>query len=188
MKTALYTFGVLALFSAGYVFFRCGMQWHHIFAQTEEEPTLSIVDKYEQTKYFIDVRDRQAISPLVQQAQNYAGYINPPQIPKHQQNPELKSPERDVSVVRLPNITPKFRLLATCYNRTRPEESLALVSEPGRDARWVEKGELLGNFVVESVERGSIVYRQGEKFDEMKVETKDSIQIAQMQQPALELK
>jgi len=188
MKTALYTFGVLALTSAGYVFFLCGTQWHYNFTRTEEKPTLSIVEKYEQAKHAMGHRDRQAISPLVQQAQNYAGYLNPPQIPKPRQNPALTTnPESNTPALRLPNITPKFRLLATCYNRTRPEESLALVSEPGRDSRWIEKGELLGHFVIESVERGSIVYRQGDRFHEMKVEMKDSIQIAQAQNAILEL-
>jgi hypothetical protein len=89
--------------------------------------------------------------------------------------------------VRLPEITPKFKLLATCYNRTKPEESLALVSEPGRDPRWIEKGEPLGHFIIESIDPGLIVYRQGDKFHEMKVETKKSFQLAQAPNPIFEL-
>ena len=180
MKTALYTFGILVLISANYVFFLCGLPWYHNFIEIEERPTLSIVEKYEQAKLIMDKRGQETISPLVKQAQNYAVYMNPPKSQEPRQiTPSRTGPERNIPAVRFPNITPKFKLLAICYNHTRPEESLALVTEPGREARWIEKGEFLGRFVVESIDRGAIVYRQGDRFHEMKVETKDSIQIAQ---------
>ena len=49
---------------------------------------------------------------------------------------------------------------------------MALVSEPGSGTRWVKQGERLGHFVLEKVERGTIVYRQGDRLREMAVDTK----------------
>ncbi len=188
MKTALYTFSVLVLISAGIVFVRCGMLWLQNIPEIEQDPELPIEERFQKAVSSRENNKQQALSPLVQQAQNFAVYINPPPPSKPKQIPAVRTgSERNSSAVNLPNITAKFRLLATCYNRSRPEESVALVSEPGRGSHWVEKGELLGHFVVESVERGVIVYKHGDKLHEMKVETKDSIQIAQAQQQILEI-
>jgi len=195
MRTALYIFSALVLISAGYVFFLCGMMWLQNIAETEQNPEPPIVEKFQKVVNGREDNNQQAVSPLVQQAQNFAAYLNPPltsEPPKPSRSVRTTSPragseQKKSLIVNLPNITPKFRLLATCYNHSRPEESVALVSEPGRDPHWVEKGELLGHFVVESVEQGMIVYRLGDKLNEMKVETKESIQIAQVQQSIQEI-
>ncbi len=188
MKTALYTFSAFVLIAAGVVFERCGTLWLQNIQEIEQNPGLSIKERFQKAVSSRENNSQQAVSPFVQQAQDFAVYINPPRPPEPKQTMTVRtSSERKNSSLNLPNITPKFRLLATCYNRSRPEESVALVSEPGRDSRWVEKGELLGHFVVESVEQGMIVYRHGDRLHEMKVETKDSIQIAQLQQQIPEI-
>lgn len=48
---------------------------------------------------------------------------------------------------------------------------MALVSEPGSGYRWVKQGQRLGHFVVESIERGLIMYRNGDQLLEVAVNT-----------------
>ncbi|MBN2181623.1 MAG: hypothetical protein JW715_06895 [Sedimentisphaerales bacterium] len=174
MKAVLYIISVLALITAGYVLYLCGVQWYREEPLSDWDGKPSIVEKFQRAGADKDNIDRQADFPLVREAQSFAGYMNPPQLLKILQKPpsETKSAE-NIPAARAIEITPKFRLLATCYNRTRPSESVALISEPGREPRWVEKGEPLGHFVVEGIERGSVVYRRGDKFGEMKVKIGD---------------
>ena len=44
---------------------------------------------------------------------------------------------------------------------------MALVSEPGSGTGWVKKGARLGHFVVDKVERGTLVYRDGDRLCEV---------------------
>ena len=48
---------------------------------------------------------------------------------------------------------------------------MALVSELGSGYRWVKHGQRLGHFVVESIERGLIMYRNGDQLLEVAVST-----------------
>ena len=65
---------------------------------------------------------------------------------------------------------------------------MALVSEPGSGTHWVKQGARLGHFVLEKVERGTIVYRQGDRLREMAVDTKVPVDtvLAGETKPALE--
>lgn len=62
---------------------------------------------------------------------------------------------------------------------------MALVSEPGSGARWVKQGAHLGHFVVESVKRGMILYRDDDRLLEMAVDTKVPICTRQVKQTML---
>jgi hypothetical protein len=74
----------------------------------------------------------------------------------------ISSLKQTIPAARPAEPKPKFTLVATSYYRSRPEQSMALVSEPGSGSRWVKQGTHLGHFVVEKVERGMVVYRDGD--------------------------
>lgn len=92
MKTALYTFSALVLISAGVVFTHCGMLWSRNITEIEQNPELSIVEKFQKTVNNRENNNRQAVSPLVQQAQNFAVYINPPPPPKPSRSMQIPAP------------------------------------------------------------------------------------------------
>ena len=165
----LYTLGVIALISAGSIFALCGNLWWQQICEIsgkEQETNPSIIEDFQQARNN-RIRDRDdSISPLVKQAADFALCLNPLSTPE----PKEEIPESIARVLKKeslennhennpPEITAKFKLLATSYYRSKPDESVALISEPGREDRWVKKGEPLGQFVVERVEHGLIVYR-----------------------------
>ena len=78
-----------------------------------------------------------------------------------------------------PVVSAKFRLLSTSCNLTNPEKSLALVSEPGKGDHWLEKGEQVGNFILEKVETGIIFYKDGTRVFTMNVSAQEASQMSQ---------
>jgi len=119
------------------------------------------------------------MSPLVRQAKVYAAHLNPPQSHKN----EAAVPAQ--SAVPTPKVrtaatsqkfvfhTPKFTLHGTCYYPSRPEESIALLWQPGGGGgrfSWVRRGARLGHFVVEEIKRNTIIYGGGEQKHVMKVQ------------------
>jgi hypothetical protein len=108
------------------------------------------IEKFQMLESSRQRKNQTIVSPLVKQAASYASYLNPPKpkTPITNSSPKVNT----ASVHHIQNTTPKFRLLATIFYRSSPEESLALVSEPGKGDHWVGKGERLGHFVVERIE------------------------------------
>jgi len=62
-----------------------------------------------------------------------------------------------------------------------------LIDEPGKGEHWAKAGDNIGNFVLERIEPGIIIYRYGNSFDqealdrqvsEMAVEMKPPVRIA----------
>jgi len=121
--------------------------------------------------------------PLVQEATKFALYLSPPNPPQ-----PLKAPRPAVNkrpVVRPPKPTARFRLLATSYNRSHPDRSFALVSEPGKGAYWIKKHERLGHFVIEGIKKGTLVYRDGTQLREMTIAPKEAIKFAKLRSESL---
>ncbi len=175
MIKLLYIISLLALISAGVLFAHCGMLWLQGVPQDKNNPEISILEKFQTLRSFSKKNNQVVIPLLVKQATTYALYLNPPEPPAPQ-----KIPQPQKTVHRTLVTTPKFRLLSTSYYRSNPEKSLALVSEPGKGDHWIKKGERLGQFVVESVEKGAIIYRDGNQLREMKITIKETVQLAQL--------
>jgi hypothetical protein len=57
---------------------------------------------------------------------------------------------------------PKFELHGISYHRARPENSMALVWEPGNGHRWVKLGAELGHLVLKEINGDSIVCQAGD--------------------------
>ena len=173
MVRALQTFSVLALISAGVVFVLCGAQLSQRAPEIEGDLSLPILEKFRQSGDLGDKSSQETLSPLVKQAEAFALYLNPPQPPKPKKAPAPKRSLKETTLaVRPGELKPKFTLVATSYYRSRPEESMALVSEPGKEPCWVKEGMRLGHFVVEKVQRGMIVYRDGDRLVEMAIDRK----------------
>ncbi len=182
MVRALQTLTVLALISAGAVFVLCAVQWLQGASASEEiERNLGpgVVERFRQVSPAKAGNGQQTHSALVRQAEAFALYLNPPPPLKDEENPAPKRiSKQTVPAAIAAKVTPKFTLIGTSYYRSRPEESMALVSEPGSGTHWVKQGARLGHFVLEKVERGMIVYRQGDRLREMAVDTKVPVDIA----------
>lgn len=178
MIKLLYAVSLLVLIHAGALFVLCGTRWLQGFAPRQNKPEMSIAERYKTLADRSERSSRDVISPLVEQATAYALYLRPPKPPA----PVVASrPTVNTQpVYRRPNTTPKFRLLATTYYRSSPEKSLALISEPGKGGHWTKKGEHVGPFVVERVEKGAVFYRDGNELREMKVAMNATAQLRQI--------
>jgi hypothetical protein len=155
------------------------------FSSQDENP--SIVEVFKSLGN-VNKADQDRVSPLVSQAGDFALIIDPPKPPAP---PEkiVESPKITPQPVALsPRPSARFRVLSTSYNRDRPEDSVALVSEPGRGEHWVKKGDFIGNFVLERIEPGVIIYRYGGQVSEMAVEMKPPVRIAKEHIPQVERK
>ncbi len=105
-----------------------------------------------------------ASSPLVVQAEAFAGYLNPPgptaskeSLPSkvHLGSPGLAT---SVPAVRPPSPSVHFRVIAVSCCPDRPARSMALLcasGSPESEARWVKEGAGIGHFVVRETERAS---------------------------------
>jgi len=177
-----------ALISAGAVFVLCAVQWLQGTSGSEQiERNLGppVLERFRHAGGG-EKSGHETHSALVRQAETFALYLNPPPPPKDEEAPAPKRISKQTIPAAIEaKVTPKFRLVGTSYYRSRPEESMALVSEPGSGTHWVKQGARLGHFVLEKVERGTIVYRQGDRLREMAVDTKVPVQTGQARQTAL---
>ena len=108
---------------------------------------------------------------LLKQAKLFSSFLNPPTpkprpVRKTQGVTPRKSPAIGRSSgagppARPTTVIPTFVLLATSCYPADPAKSLALINEPGRGKRWIRPGTRLGHVIVEAVDTGSIVYRDG---------------------------
>jgi len=108
------------------------------------------------------------VSPLIKQAESFASYLSPPA----RQKPAKSVPSEKPSRVPRPSraVSPKFRLIGTSYYALRPDMSLALVDEPGKGFRWVSQSSEVGHLVIEKIEDGVILVRDGQRTFEMLAE------------------
>ncbi len=92
-------------------------------------------------------------SPLVQQAQAFALYLNPP---------APKAPKNIItgrSISPQVNVTPKFKVIGTSYYKQCPALSLALIDEPGKGIHWVKQSTTVGHLLIEQVKDGLVIVK-----------------------------
>ena len=113
------------------------------------------IEKFKQTQSHEQKDDTTQSSPLVKQAQAFALYLNPPPVAKQ------TIPMRRQSIIppKPLKASAQFKLIATSVHETRPEESLAFISEPGSGLRWIRPGDEVGHVTIEQIKNGLIVYR-----------------------------
>ena len=61
-----------------------------------------------------------------------------------------------------------------------------MIDEPGKGEHWAKVGDFIGNFVLEKIESGTIIYRYGSQVSEMAVENNPPVRIVQQNVPKVE--
>jgi hypothetical protein len=154
------------------------MKWWRDVPQNESGPVVPLLERMNLSGT-LGKKNRQDVdSPLVQEAMKFAHLLSPPKPPQPAKAPQPVINKRPV--VRPPKATARFRLLATSCNRSHPDKSFALVSEPGKGAYWIKKHERLGHFVIEKIKKGALVYRDGTQLRELTITAKQVIQLAKL--------
>lgn len=179
MVKLLYGIGVLALTCAGVPFSLCGIQWWQETSRDGNGRRDSIVERAQSLSGVAPDKTRDIAPPLVVQATAFALYLNPPKPPPQPEasQPRVAAPQP----AHRPVVTsPKFRLLSTSRHHSYPEESLALISEPGKGDRWIRQGDRLGHLSVESIADGRLVYRDGDQLYEVSVAMKQPVELARL--------
>ncbi len=174
MIKMIYLLCVLMLVGAAVLFWVCAVAWTEGTGRDGSE--VPSVQTLRATAHPGESSDRIVVSPLVEEATAFALYLRPPAPPAPKEVPQPKAAVQPAP--RPPAATPQFRLLATSYCPSSPEKSLALIAEPGKGDRWTRPGEHLGHLVIESVENGTIVYRDGSQRREMAVTMKEPVELA----------
>lgn len=113
------------------------------------------------------------VSPLVQQAEAFALYLNPPK------EKYIKNPTKGGTGIKpvLPVVTPKFTVVATSFCRENPEKSLVLIDEPGKGRHWVKQSGKVGYLVIEQIKDGLIVVKNDQETFELTVSEKTGINV-----------
>jgi len=105
-------------------------------------------------------------SPLVEQAEAFALYLNPLKATVQKTSTGTKT--TSISD-RLP-VTPKFKVFATSYCAENPDLSLALIDEPGRGLYWVRQSSKVGHLLIEQIKDGLVVVKGGQETFEREIE------------------
>jgi hypothetical protein len=169
MIRIIHTISILALVAAGLIFCRClGSAGHE-----EQVQAPSAVERFRQN-YAGKTEESDRLPPLLQEAQALALLLNPPRAP----SVSAPAPKTVITTplsaktisnvappnqVRPPASAPRFELHGISYYRQKPDQSMALVVEPGGTRRWVHPGEQLGHLTIERIDCNSVLCRDGEQ-------------------------
>ena len=126
-----------------------------------------VVEKFKEARGAQNAEAQNQVPPLVTQAQAFALYLNPPP------PPEPTPSSAAVIQAEAPRpifVTPKFKLIGTSFYALHPEMSLALIDEPGKGLRWVRQASQVEHLVIDKVEDGKIVIRDGQRTEELVAE------------------
>jgi hypothetical protein len=185
MVRTLRLFCVLVLVSVGVVTALCVALQMQGAPKVEYNSEPSILERFKQADKRSERITEGALSPLVRQAESFALYLHS-EPPESDETSELTTDLiEEISEPEPKRLKPKFKVIGTMYNRSKPEKSMALVSVPGKKPHWVKRGARLGHFIVEKIERGLIVYNDGDHSRNMAVDLKDSEQIAHTRRATL---
>ena len=126
------------------------------------------VEKFKNSEGNKTNRNESRSSPLVQQAEAFALYLNPPR-EKLSRNNSKNQGFSSIKPTSVP-IVPKFIILGTSYCKNNPEISQVLIDEPGKGRHWVKQSDKVGHLLIEQVKDGIIVVKGGEETFELKIE------------------
>ena len=127
-----------------------------------------IVEKFKEAKGAQNAEAQNQVPPLVTQAQAFALYLNPPPPPEPTTPPPAAVIQAEAPRPKM--VTPKFKLIGTSFYALHPEMSLALIDEPGKGLRWVRQASQVEHLVIDKVEDGKIVIRDGQRTEELVAE------------------
>jgi len=139
----------------------------------------SVREKFEDVADNKEKTGESRLSPLVEQAEAFALYLNPTKKPLQKTS---KGPTR-TSIADKVSVTPKFKVFGTIYCAGNPELSQALIDEPGRERRWVRQSGSVGHLFIEQVKDGVVVVKSSDKTFELLVEEKPETNILNRSSP-----
>ena len=123
----------------------------------------TIMDKFKEMQNISeDAEDVK--SPLVQEAEKFAKYLNPP-APKKPKRVLGTGPP--TAALRPQVVSVKFDLIGTSYYASNPDLSLALIDQPGKGFQWVKESDTVGRMVIKQIKDGIIVVNDGLKSVEL---------------------
>ena len=125
----------------------------------------SVIEKFENSADSKARVGEKRVSPLVQQAETFALYLNPEPKPK-----KALLASKSTSVTRELAVTPKIKVLGTCYCVDNPEMSLALIDEPGKGLHWVRQSGRVGHLQIEKIKNGLVIVKSSKETFELMVE------------------
>ncbi len=126
-----------------------------------------------------ETEEKDMISPLVNQAKQFALRIDPPPPPRpdppprqqtqRQEPPPRPEPRPEPQPVRPPRpVTVRFELLATAQSEHNPQRSFALIKPAVGSAKWYGTGERIEHLEVHQINAGSVVlYQDGSEHSEI---------------------
>jgi hypothetical protein len=174
MIDAMKTLGIVALLAAGLVL---SLGLIGMCREDSPPPILrapSVVERFQQSNPGHTETSRFPSSPLVEQAQRFASYLNPVKAAAQstESSPADVSPvvgqtQRATAAGTKVTAAPgsafslQFVLQGISYYRADPGLSMALVYEPGSGRRWVRPGAQIGHFTIERIEADTVTCREG---------------------------
>ena len=132
--------------------------------------TQSVKEKFENAADIKAKKGDNRVSPLVEQADAFALYLNPVKQPVRTISKGVKTPNITSNI----NVTPKFKVYATSFYPENPQLSQALIDEPGKGRFWVRQSSMVGHLLVEQVKDGLVVVKSGDETFERKIEKEPS--------------
>jgi hypothetical protein len=117
------------------------------------------------------------VSPLMKQAEDFARRIQPPQ-------PVMPPRPPDIPTPRPAKVTPKFLLIGTSVYVLNSTLSLALIDEPGKGLRWVRQSDNVGHLVIDQINDGTILVRDGERIETLYVKHPEKESLLKSAPPA----
>jgi hypothetical protein len=128
----------------------------------------SVIDKFKLAQRDTEEAGESQDSPLVEQAQAFARYLNPPVQPRL----DTAGTAPSTDVVRPRVTSSKFKLLGTSVHAAQPALSLAFIDEPGKGLHWAKQGSEVGHLIIEQVKEDHVVVRDGQRTFEQQVQEK----------------
>jgi len=126
----------------------------------------SVREKFEDVAGNKEKTGESRVSPLVEQAEAFALYLNPVKTTVQKTSTGTKTTNISGKV----SVTPKFKVFGTSYCAGNPELSQVLIDEPGRGRHWVRQSSKVGHLLIEQVKDGLIVVKSSDQTFELLVE------------------
>ena len=174
MVRTLNILSVLALVSACALFALAIREIRHRDSHGVDIGVPSVVESFQQAGSDNTRDSGHQVSPLVQQAERFAAYLNPPRPPERNTTTRPREKGKTVakaSPVRPANTTPKFELHGISYRRSKPEQSMALIWQADTGRRWVRPGAQLGHIAIVEITGDSVFYSDGQGTKVMALDT-----------------
>ena len=154
MVRAIQATGLAAIILSGLLLSFCVARGLPSSVSAETPPTA--LERFQQTGDKSSAANGRMTSPLIQQAEEFALYLNPPQVSTT--SPKTRTSDSIIiqstgtqgeqtaaaTTAQPPSSSPKFELHGISYYRQDPNQSMALICELGGSRRWVRQGDELG--------------------------------------------